>query len=123
MTKKKYKRKTKRGFLNKKEGVAIFQWDVEEYGGSFTITDCGRASTLDFSLTNPYNNTFSSEDARKKSLVLLEKDWKEVQHKLQVLGDALKDFGYELNEVYSCNKTRILESKIVKKKKPKVVES
>lgn len=40
--------KSKRGFLNAKSGMAAFEWEVDKYGASLSLSDCGRQILLSF---------------------------------------------------------------------------
>ena len=40
--------KTKRGFLNSREGMAAYKWRVGKWDSSLTLTDCTRQINLEF---------------------------------------------------------------------------
>lgn len=62
----------RRGFLNKKKGMAAFTYDVNRYDevtayGSFDITDCTRHISLNFN----YENKKEKDDAIYKVNALI----------------------------------------------------
>ena len=40
--------KRARGFLNPREGLASFFWEVGAWGGNFNLSDCNRQISLSF---------------------------------------------------------------------------
>jgi hypothetical protein len=113
------KKISKRGFLNKKEGIAIFEWSVDEGEGQFVITDCSRNITLYFSLGNWWNEDFIDENDRKKELKRLEDNYKDNQYKINQLRQQFTDFELAMEEFYKYTKDKFLKAKIISKKQRK----
>ncbi len=109
----------KRGFLNKKDGIAVFEWSVDEGEGQFVITDCSRNVTLYFSLGNWWNEDFEDEKDRNKELKRLEDSYKDNHYKIDQLKHQFADFEIAMEEFYKYTKDKFLKAKIISKKQRK----